>query len=364
MRFIKWIVGFLVLFVILPSVLTAALIKFTATPLTNWILSKKVNAPAKVEKVETNWLLTQFKVFNLEIDNPEGFKKGKLLYIPRLDINFDTKTYLVFKPFLTLEAKKVFFHFERRSDNATNIAVAFNLPYQKGKVAPLSFNIHDTDLKLEIRTLANVKYQTHGWFEGFYNNAEFEAKGYGDLSKEKPFTHTEFTVYNWKITEQQLEKIYRRNPAVKPFIEQLKQILGVKNIVFSKIWGILETKGDLVIFRGLKFYITDKLVAEIENGSTYNTISKALNIHGVIYIPTKIEFAISGTVENPEFKIKNLSQIMQRNLKELLQPNTNKAEGKNKILQQIKKPVEETIENAKQQLEKAKEELKQFLPIH
>jgi hypothetical protein len=362
MRFIKWLFWVFVIFVVLPAIFTVALLKYTATPLTNWLLSQKVNAPAKVEKVETNWLLTQFKVLNLEIDNPKGFEKGKLLHIPETDVNLDLKTYITFQPFLQMDIKKLYFHFERKSDNSTNVAVAFNLPYQKGNVSPLKFNIHDTDIKVNVQTLKDVKYQTHGRFEGFYNDAEFVAKGYGDLSREKPFTHTEFTVYNWKITKEQLENLYKKAPVIQPIVEQLKQTLGIKELVFSKIWGIVETKGDLLLFQGLKFYITDKLVAEIQKGSTYNRLTKTLNVKGTIYIPTKVEFTISGTTEKPKIEIKNLEEIMQKNLKNLLQ--SNKSEKQNKLLEKVKKPVEETLEKAKQEIEKAKEKIQQLLPIH
>jgi gas vesicle protein len=380
------------------------LIKLAATPLFNLALKKTVNAPAEVKHVEVSWSFLNYQIKELQIDNPPGFKKGKLLSVEETDINIQPKTLYTFKPYLNVDIKNLYFYFQRKEDNSTNIAVAFNLPYQKGKVSPLEFTIHNTNATIEVQTLENVDYKAHGYFKGFYNNAEFIVEGKGNFSNpHNPETLTDFTVYNWKVKNN-------------PIFQQLAVLLNRPDLaepVFSKIVGTVQTKGDLIILQGVKFYIVNNLFMEIYKGSTINRKTKELHIEGALYLPAKVEFVITGTTERPSIEIKNLSEVFKQfnnikkktseyqeklnEFKEQLKQETKQLEEQikkitlnignetnqtieilhqkvkqiekqlqdmtNNSTQQVQQQLEQVKEQLKNQTEELKKQLEEFLPI-
>jgi len=344
MKILKWFFWISFWLVILPTVLCVGLIKLAATPLFNFALKKTVNAPAEVKQVEVSWSLLNYQIKELQIDNPPGFKKGKLLSVEETDINIQPKTLYTFKPYLNVDIKNLYFYFQRKEDNSTNIAVAFNLPYQKGKVSPLEFTIHNTNATIEVQTLENVDYKAHGYFTGFYNDAEFIVEGKGNFSNpQNPETLTDFTVYNWKVKNN-------------PIFQQLAVLLNRPDLaepVFSKIVGTVQTKGDLIILQGVKFYIVNNLFMEIYKGSTINRKTKQLHIEGALYLPAKVEFVITGTTERPSIEIKNFSALLE---------NLNSLKGETSKTE-VKQQLEKVQQQLKEKTEELKKQLEEFLPI-
>ena len=353
MGILKKLFLFLVIFVILPTIASVVLLKFTATPLVNWILSQRVNAPAKVQKVDFNWTLTQLVMEKLLIENPQGFPKGPMLSLKRAKVDISPETYLTFKPYLKAEVQNFYFHFIRNSDNSTNLAVAFGLPYKKGEVAPLEFKLKEVNAKVSVNTLKEVKYEATGKFVGFANNAPFEVKGEGDLSNSTyPKTITDFVVYNWRIENN-------------PILNNLAQILNrpdLKNLNLAKIEGRVATEGPWVIFkdRNTKAYLlNDKLFAEVLKGSKYNRETKALDIKLTLYLPARVDLEIYGTTENPRIKLLNPMQVQNLIKTFIGQPQNRANEEKatpqeeapakvlNKVKEQIQKPLEEMKEKLK-----------------
>lgn len=342
MRFLKGLILFTVLFVLIPSIGTLALLKFTATPLANWLLSSKVNAPAKVKKVDANWLLTHFEVEGVEIDNPQGFPKGKLLSINRVDVNLSPKSYYTFKPYLTVDIENLYFHFVRKSDNSTNVAVAFGIPYTKGRIEPLEFKLKKLKANISVNTLSSVSYDIKGTFEGLGNDADFTLKGNGDLSDtQNPKTITDFVVYNWHI----------RNNRVLSKLAELLNKPELKDITLTRIEGTVATEGAWITFvkRNTKAYtVGNTLFAEIYKGSKYNRFTKEVDITLAVYLPTKIEIHITGTTDNPKIVFKNLN-ISNLGIGSGLLP----TEGK------ISNPIKVIKSNATQQVEKVKKQILQ-----
>lgn len=348
MKAIKRLFLIVVFLVIFPSVVTIALLKFTATPLTNYLLKEKINAPAKVEKVDFNWFLTKLYIQNLEIENPPTFPKGDLLKITTFTVDINPKTYLVFKPILTLYGKNIYLHYIRNSSNATNIAVAFNLPYKKARVNPLEFEVKDFDISVNVNTLSNVIYRGSGKFVGFHNNSDFSFNGTADLSNmDKPISVTDFVVYNWRI---------RNNK----YFNKLAEILNnpsLKDITLTKIEGRVKLNGELITFvdRNTKAYtVGDVLFAEIYKGSEYNRLTKKLNIKLALYLPMKVIVRITGTTEKPIIEVENLKDILRKVGPIIGNPknSTNLAEPIKKVPEKVKKVLEKPIKEFQEEINK------------
>jgi hypothetical protein len=321
MRFLFKLFFLLSVLLILPAVATVALLKWFGTPLINTLLNAYLNAPAKVEKVETDWLLTRLIVEKLQIENPEGFPKGKLLQVDRLALNISPKSYYLFQPYGELKIEKGYFHFIRRSDNATNVAVAFKLPYQKAKVKPLSFEVENLNAQLKVETLERVTYHATGIFKGLGNNSEFEIKGSGNLQTRE--TVTDFIVYNWRLKDN-------------PLLSQLAELLNqpqLKDISLSKIEGTVKTQGDWLIFtqRDTKAFVTNSvLFAVVYKGSKYNLKTKELDMKLSLYIPIEVTVHVTGTTDSPHVEILNLKtrgevkekleNLKEKVIKEFLNP--------------------------------------------
>ena len=325
--------------------------KFTATPLANWILASKVNAPAKVEKIDTNWLLTHFEVKGLEIDNPQGFPKGKLLSIERIDVNLSPKSYIAFKPYLMVDVKNLYFHFVRKSDNSTNVAVAFGIPYTKERVKPLEFELKKIKANISVNTLSSVSYDVKGTFVGLGNDADFTLKGTGNLSNvQNPKTVTDFTVFNWHI----------RNNKILSKLADLLNKPELKDITLTRIEGTVSTDGAWVIFikRNTKAYtVGDILFAEIYKGSKYNRVTKELDLRIALYLPVKVVLHITGTTEKPNVKVENI------NLPDIgsgLIPTTkeNPATFPTNPVEVLKNKTQETVEGVQKTLNQTVEKVK------
>ena len=360
MRFVKGLILFLALFVFIPTMGAVALLKFTATPLANWILSSRINAPAKVEKVDTDWLLTHFEVKRLEIDNPQGFPKGKLLSIDRVDINLSPKSYLTFEPYLKAEIENLYLHFVRKSDNSTNLAVAFGIPYTKGRVEPLEFKLKGVRADISVNTLSEVSYYVNGTFEGLGNDADFTIKGNGDLSDtQNPKTVTDFTVYNWHIRNNRL-------------LSKLADLLNkpeLKDVTLTRIEGTVSTEGEWIIFvkRNTKAYtVGDVLFAEIYKGSKYNRLTKELDVKIALYLPAKVELRVTGTSDNPKIEVENLNlpnigsgllpgggQLPVKMPSDTVEDLKNKAR---ETVEGVKQTLNQTVEKVKNEIEKGLEE--------
>ena len=354
MGLLKKLFLFLVLFFVLPAVVTVVLLKYAATPLTNWLLSQKVNAPAKVQKVELNWTLTELLVEKLYIGNPQGFPPGPMLTFDRANVKVDPKSYFTFKPYLSAEIDNLYFHFIRKSDNSTNVAVAFGLPYTKGKVQPLEFKIKKTLVRVSVNTLKEVNYFANGTFEGLGNDADFTFKGRGDLSDpQNPKTLTDFTVHNWHI----------RNNRVLSKLADILQKPELKDVTLTRIEGTVQTEGPWIIFakRNTKAYtVGDVLFAEIYKGSKYNRLTKELDITMAVYIPAKVEIRITGTTDNPKVEVLNIglpfggSGLLHTNSGKGLLPGIPQG-----VTPPVKNPVEEIQNKTKETLKKVKETVDQ-----
>jgi hypothetical protein len=364
MKILKWLLIISVFFVILPGVLTVVLFKYTATPLFNAVLQSKVNSPARIQKVETNWLLTKFVIENFVIENPRGFPKGDMLRIPYVETDIAPKTYIVLKPYLTLTGKNIYFHFIRKSDNSTNIAVAFGLPVQKAQVEPLEFEIKNFSTTVSVQTLKKIIYEGKGKFIGFHNNADFSFNGTADASdKSNIKSITDFVVYNWRI---------RNNK----YLNQLARLLNnpsLREITLTKIDGRIKTEGAWVIFadRNTKAYtVGNVLFAEIYKGSKYNRKTKELNIYVALYLPMRIKVHITGTAEKPKIEIENLKSLItngkflpQGNVlnKVLEKPANNIPVDPQKVLEKPIKQIENATKKVKETVEKSVKELQEEL---
>ena len=303
MGFLKKLFLVLLILVVIPLIGSVALLKYTATPVFNWILSQRVKAPAYIEKVDVNWLLTEIVLKGLKIENPKGFPKGDMLKLQEAVLNVEPQTYMVFKPYAKLTWRNFYFHFVRKSDNSTNIATALGLPQKKAKVSPLEFEIKDTNGVVEVKTLKDIDYSAKGRFVGFGNNALFEVEGKADLSeKENPKTIADFAVYNWKLENNR-------------YLNLLAGILAnpeLRSVTLTKIEGRIAIEGPWLIFkdRNTEAYIlNNKLFAEIYKGSKYNRLTKDLDIKLALYLPNKVEFEIYGNAERPKIKLLNPSQV-------------------------------------------------------
>jgi len=326
MRFVFKFFLLLILLLVLPAVALVALLNWAGTPLFNALLSSYLNAPAKVEKVETNWFLTRLSVEKLQIENPEGFPKGKLLEVDRLTLKISPKSYYLFQPYGELKIDRGYFHFIRRSDNATNVAVAFKLPYQKGKVSPLSFEVENLNARVKLETLERVTYNATGIFRGLGNNSEFKIAGSGNLQKRE--TVTDFIVYNWRLKD---------NPLLSKLAELLNQP-QLRDISLSKIEGTVKTQGDWLIFaqRDTKAFVTNSvLFAVIYKGSKYNLKTKELDMELSLYIPIEVTVHITGTTDSPQVEILKLK--VQGKVEEKLK------DLKGKVINEILNPLQKLL---------------------
>ena len=301
MKWIKRLFLFLLLFVVLPTIATVALLKLTAKPLLNALLQSRVNAPAEVKDVKVNWLLTRLEVDGLEIGNPPGFGGGKLLSADRIVLSTPLKVYWEFKPYLNLDIDNLYFHFIRRADNATNVAVAFGIPYTTGEVKPLEFELKKVFAKVNVNTLKEVSYWVNGTFVGMNNDADFTVEGVGDFSNPNiPKTVADFTVFNWHI---------RNNP----FLSQLAVLLQKpqwENLTLTRVVGTVAVDGPWIVFvkRNTKAYtVGNVLFAEIYKGSRYNRLTKELDITLALYTPAKVVVHVTGTADHPKVEIEGVS---------------------------------------------------------
>ena len=364
MKWINRLFLFLLLFVVLPTIATVALLKLTAKPLLNALLQSRVNAPAEVKDVKVNWLLTHLEVDGLEIGNPPGFGSGKLLSADRIVLSAPLKVYWEFKPFLSVDVNNLYFHFIRRGDNATNVAVAFGIPYTSGEVKPLEFELKRVFAKININTLKEVSYWVNGTFEGFSNDADFTIEGKGDFSNpQEPQTVADFVIRNWHI---------RNNPLLTK-LGTILQKPQWKNLTLTRVEGTVSIDGPWIVFvkRNTKAYtVGNVLYAEIYKGSRYNRLTKELDITLAIYVPAKVEVHITGTTDNPKISFKNLN-IPNLGIGSGLLPTggkitnpvkvikSNATQQVNKIKTQILQKVEKTKEEIQEKVEKTKEQLKE-----
>ncbi len=368
MRFLRVVFWTFFWLVALPWVLCWAALNFAGTPIANGLLKRFVNAPAKVEKVSVNWLLTELDVKGLEVDNPSGFPKGKLLSVEGMDVKLEGLTSL------RLLVRNFYLRYIRRSDNATNLAVAFGLPVRKAEVSPLEFEIYKTDGVLKILPLPTgatvptfnsfgFTYDVKGHFRGFGNNVRFKAKGFGEYKRgEKPYTNTRFEVYNWELKNNQ-------------YLNQLASLLGdpsLKNLTLAKVEGSVETKGDWLIFGNTKAYTVERLFAEIFKGSKYNTATKEMSIRGKIFYPVKVEFEITGTPDRPRIKLLNFNPagILQKlknlkGLRELVPSSSERKEEKpqSEGVKESPVPVEEVKSRVQGEINRLKEKLQREFNI-
>jgi hypothetical protein len=333
----KSVIVFIVLFVVIPWIITWAVIYFAATPITNKFLNYYLNTEARVEKVETNIWLNSYLFKKLTILNPKGFGKGPLMETEDIYLTFLPKTFYTFKPYLDLKVRDLYFHYIRKSDNSTNIAVALGLPVIKGKVSPLDFEVKNTDIDVHVRTKKDIKFSAEGKFIGLGNNALFSLNGTADLSSsKKPLVTLNFVVNNWELKDIKV-------------LKQLAIILNqpsLENLKLSRIVGSLRLEGDLITFGDVYLYTIDYLFAKVEKGSTYNRITKELHIKLDIFNPIKASILIEGTSENPKVKILkfDISSLKNLNVKSLI----------NKPSQTLEKTIENPVNKIKQEIEKEK----------
>ncbi len=340
MKKLLWIV---LILVVLPNILLIAAVKFAATPLTNWLLSKYVNAPSKVEKVSVNWLLTDFVVENLKIYQPEGFGKDVMLSFDRLDLKLQPSTYWKFEPYGNLKVENFYFHYKEK-DGINNLSVAFNLPTEPSEEkGEKDFEIRKTLIEASFAGLSDVAYSFEGFFTGYGNDAEFTVKGKGDFSdSSNPRTESDFIVYNWILRSK-----------------YLKTLTGKDEIKLTRIEGTVATEEPFIVFvkRNTKAYtVGDVLFAEIYEGSKYNRLTKELDIKGAVYIPAKVEFVITGTTDKPKVEIKNLPKL------ELNLPSSQLSPQKSgEIQQKVEETLNETVNQIKEKIQKPINELKEEL---
>jgi hypothetical protein len=362
MKILKWLTIIVLFFVVLPTIATVAVIKYLGTPLVNALLQTKVNAPVKVKKVSTDWFLTQLVIENLLIENPKGFPPGDLLKIPYLKVEVNPKTYISFQPYISINGKGIYFHFIRKEDNFTNVAVAFGLPVEKAKVDPLEFEIKNFTTTVKVATLKDISYIGKGKFVGLHNNADFAFNGTGDISDtNNPLTVTDFVVYNWRI---------RNNK----YLNKLADLLhnpSLREITLTKIEGRIKTEADWVIFadRNTKAYtVGDILFAEIYKGSKYNRKTKELDIKMALYLPMKVEIHITGTSEEPKIEIENLKGLIPTNnllpkenvLQKTLEKPLKNATG-GEVIQEPLKHLQNATKKVKETVEKSLKELQEGL---
>ena len=346
MRFLKGLLIFLVVFVILPWIATVALLKFTATPLANMLLTARVNAVAKVDKVDVNWLLTQLVVENLNIENPPGFEPGPMLSLKRGEVNLSADSYFSFKPYLTVELQDFYLHFIRRNDNVTNLAVAFGLPVKRAKVNPVDFKLKKVNAVFDIKTLKGVDYQITGIFQGMGNDANFNLKGKGDFSnREFPKTTTDFVITNWHIKD---------NPLLAQLLAMVNPQGETKELTLTKVEGTVATDGPWVIFvkRNTKAYtVNNVLFAEVYKGSKYNRITKELDLTVALYLPYKVVLKIGGTLDHPQVNIEKANLPAGGN--GFLPTEGLKLPLPSNVKERVNKTIEQTKEELKKNLEEA-----------
>ncbi|NPB05224.1 MAG: hypothetical protein GXO08_02455 [Aquificae bacterium] len=342
----KKLVVFVLLLVVFPAVLLAVVVKLAATPLTNLLLSKFVDAPAKVERVETDWFLTRVVVENLRIDHPEGFGKGPMLSFDRGELNLKPASYFKLKPVGTLEVENFFLHYKEKN-GISNFDAAFKTGKKpSGEKGEAEFKVKQTQINATFDGLEKVSYQVVGFFEGFGNDAEFTVNGAGNIADPaNPQTVNDFVVYNWII----------RN-------KLLTTLTGKPEIKLTRIEGTLQTDGPWLVFvkRNTKAYtVGNVLFAEVYKGSKYNRVTKELDIRGVVYLPAKVEFHVTGTADNPKVDVGGLPEL-KLNLpdQKLLQEKTE--EVKQQLEQNLNKTVEDLKEKVKEQVEQLQKPLKEL----
>jgi len=335
MKRLFWILFFLV---VLPTVLTPILLKFTIQPVVNWLLQTRVNAPAYVKSVETNWLLTELNVQDLEIEQPPDFGKGPMLVVPRLDLKLDPSTYWKFDLYGTLQVTDLYLHYKEKN-GISNIARAFGLQVQPSKEeGSKEFQLKRVNANVTFNGLSDIKYSASGIFEGFHNNARFAVNGTADANKKE--TVADFKIFDWILRHKIIQTL-----------------TGKPEIVLTKIDGRVKISEPWLYFvdRNTKLYtVGDVLFAEIYKNSKYNYITKELDIKGALYLPVKTEFTLTGTADNPKIKIKGIQplkiKVPSNNLLKGQTDNQTQNLDINKIKQNIDKAIKESTQQLRQLL--------------
>jgi len=310
----------------LPLLAAWGVLYFGSTQLFNWVLKKRVNAPAYVERVEPEFSLSgvRFKLYNFTIENPEGFPSGKMLHFSRgeLEVRGLLKE-------LNFKTPDLYAHFIRNEENVSNFDVAFKRPVKKESVKPIEFEIVNTSADVSLRNPLGVtfaRYAADGEFKGLGNDARFTVSGSGKI-KGSPETETDFQIYNWRIENN-------------PYLQKLAKLLGkpeLSTIELSKIVGSAKTSGDWIIFGKTDAYREDKLFVEIYPGSRYNRVTKELDVRGKLFYPIETEFRITGTADDPKVSIGALDP--------------------QQLINQLQSVGEEITQQVKEQAEQLKEEL-------
>ena len=344
MKKFLWI---LIVFFILPTVASVILLKLTIGSLTNFLLGKYINAPFKIQKVDANWIFTKIWIENFKIFQPPNFGKGVMLNIQKVDLNLDPSTYWKFQPYGTLKVKDFYLHY-KEVNGISNIAVAFNIPVNAtNEKTNQEFELKQVNLNSTFKSLKDINYTINGFFVGFHNNAQFQINGTGDISqKNNPKILANFVIYNWILKNK-----------------NLKLLIGKNEIKLTKIIGTIKIEGEWIYFvnKNTKAYTIDNILfAEIYKNSKYNRLTKELYITGVIFYPIKVDFKITGTINNPKITITNIVIPKKLNSQNLL-PNKNIEKSIKNIQEEIKNKIANPIEGIKNQLKKTLNETEQKL---
>jgi hypothetical protein len=271
-----------------------------ATPLANFLLKKFVSTPAHVEKVKTDWLLTRLYIEGLEVENPKYFGGGKMLSVKEIYFYASPKILWTFKQYWDVKLTDMYLHYIRNSKNISNIAVAFGLPFEQKKVEPVDFELLHTNATIKANTLKDIKIHAVGYFKEYGTKGRFTVNATADVSDMK----NPKMVMNFKVDQIKLSLSGGElgNPA-------LLALMGSKqNMLITKIVGSLNMTQTRIDVNYVKFYNQMGLMGEILKGSWYDKATHELYIKGKLYKPVYLEFLITGTDENPKFKILNLPQ--------------------------------------------------------
>ena len=319
---LKKLFWFIFILFILPTLLLVAVFKLAATPIINFLLQSYINAPAKVEKVNVNWLLTNLQVENLQIFQPKAFGKGEMLSIKEVEI----KTIPTLTPplFLTahIKVKDLYLHY-KEINGLSNLSLAFNIPTNSTGEGNTEFELKKVYANSTLFSLKDITYTVNGWFYGFHNNARFSINGTADLSiPQKLQAVADFTVYNWVLRNKYIQALTGQNE-----IELIKIDGRVKLDYPQVVFVEKNTKG---------YTLGNLLFVEIYKGSKYNLITKKMDIKGALYLPNKVEFAISGTPNSPKIVFKNLPE---------LKIDIKTSEETQKTLKKLEKAIEKPLKN-------------------
>ncbi len=271
-----------------------------ATPLANYFLEKFVSTPAHVKKVKSDWLLTRLYIEDLEVENPKYFGSGKMLDIKKIDFYASPKVLWTFKQYWDVKITDMYLHYIRDSKNVSNIAVAFGLPIEQKKVEPVDFELLHTNATIKANTLKDIKIHAIGYFKQYGAKGRFNVNATADVSDmKKPKMRMYFVIDQINLS------LSNSNINNSGFLN----LMGNKqNMLITKIVGLLNMTQTNIKADYVKFYNPQGLMGEILKGSWYDKLSHKLYVKGKLYKPVYLEFLITGTDENPKFKILNLPE--------------------------------------------------------